>query len=131
MLIYKVFIKKVSEKSYISYAPAFDNYTQGDSLYNTIKMSRDMIGSLYISNNDENIDNPDSDFDINYNENFDYDYFTLIDIDVAEYRKIINNKSVKKNCSIPYWMELEADKLGINYSQLLQKSIEEEIKKLH
>lgn len=128
MLVYRILIKKDTD-GFISYSPAFDNYTEGDTLYDCIQMSRDMIGALYVSNDDSYISNPESDFDKDWDCDFDYDYSTLVDIDIDEYRKIINNKSVRKNCSIPYWMELEADKLGVNYSQLLQKAIEKEIKK--
>ena len=37
--------------------------------------------------------------------------------------KLSYNKAVKKNCTIPYWMSVEADKAGINYSRVLQDAI--------
>lgn len=51
------------------------------------------------------------------------DIATLVDVDFVEYRKKVDNKAVKKNCTIPYWMSVEAEKVGINYSKLLQDAI--------
>ena len=51
------------------------------------------------------------------------DIVTLVDIDFGEYRKKVNGRAVKKNCTIPYWMSVEAEKAGVNYSRLLQEAI--------
>ena len=51
------------------------------------------------------------------------DIVTLVDVDFVEYRRKVDNKAVKKNCTIPYWMNVEAEKAGINYSKLLQDAI--------
>ena len=51
------------------------------------------------------------------------DIVTLVDVDFAEYRKKVDNKAVKKNCTIPYWLNVEAEKAGINYSKVLQDAI--------
>ena len=42
----------------------------------------------------------------------DDDIVTLVDIDFSEYRRKTENRAVKKNCTIPYWMSVEADKRG-------------------
>ena len=44
-------------------------------------------------------------------------------MDFSEYRKKVDNKAVKKNCTIPYWMSVEADKIGVNYSRVLQDAL--------
>lgn len=51
------------------------------------------------------------------------DIVTLVDVDFAEYRKKVDNKAVKKNCTIPYWLNVEAEKAGINYSKVLQEAL--------
>ena len=51
------------------------------------------------------------------------DIVTLVDVDFVEYRKKVDNKAVKKNCTIPYWLNVEAEKAGINYSKVLQDAI--------
>lgn len=51
------------------------------------------------------------------------DIVTLVDIDFSEYRRKADNRAVKKNCTIPYWMSVEADKRGVNYSRALQDAL--------
>jgi len=42
---------------------------------------------------------------------------------LCPYRRKYGSRSVKKNCTIPYWMSREADALGINYSRVLQDGL--------
>lgn len=51
------------------------------------------------------------------------DIVTLVDVDFAEYRKKVDNRAVKKNCTIPYWLNVEAERAGVNFSKLLQEAI--------
>ena len=51
------------------------------------------------------------------------DIVTLVDIDFSEYRRKVDNREVKKNCTIPYWLSVEAEKVGINYSRILQEAL--------
>ena len=51
------------------------------------------------------------------------DIVILVDIDFSEYRRKADNRAVKKNCTIPYWMSVEADKRGVNYSRALQDAL--------
>lgn len=48
---------------------------------------------------------------------------TMVDVDLAEYRKQYDNRAVRKNCTIPYWMTVKADQAGLNYSRVLQDAI--------
>lgn len=41
--------------------------------------------------------------------------------------EIIRNKAVKKTLIIPYWMNEEAERLHINFSQVLQDAVKEKI----
>lgn len=46
----------------------------------------------------------------------------LVDIDFTKYRLKNDMRSVKKNCTIPSWLNFEAEKAGINFSSVLQKA---------
>ena len=48
---------------------------------------------------------------------------TLIQADTILYRKRTDNKSVRKNVSLPAWMSALADKRGINCSKVLQDAL--------
>jgi predicted RNase H-like HicB family nuclease len=39
----------------------------------------------------------------------------------------LRNRSVKKTLTIPYWLNVEAERLGVNFSQLLQDSLRERL----
>ncbi len=59
------------------------------------------------------------------NDIFDYSdgLQTMVDVDLAEYRRQYDNRAVRKNCTVPYWMTVKADEAGLNYSRVLQDAI--------
>lgn len=101
--------------------PDFDTGTQGDTIAEAMEMARDAIGIVGIDMQDdgEALPKPNSSkFSKEKN-----DIVTFVDVDFEEYRKKVDNRSVKKNCTIPYWLSVEADKANINYSRILQEAI--------
>ena len=98
-----------------------DIATQGESIADAMEMARDAIGLMGIDFMDDvkEIPEPGSKEVIADKD----DIVTLVDVDFMEYRKKVDNKAVKKNCTIPYWLNVEAEKAGINYSKLLQEAI--------
>ena len=50
-------------------------------------------------------------------------FATWVDVDFAEYCKKVDNRAVKKNCTIPYWLNVKAEKAGINFSKVLQEAL--------
>ena len=60
---------------------------------------------------------------------FDYTkgILTMVDVDFTEYRRKHDNRMVKKNCTIPYYLNVEAEKLGINFSKVLQEALMQKI----
>ena len=56
---------------------------------------------------------------------------TLVDVDFAEYRRQNDLRSVKKNCTIPSWLNAEAERAGVNFSAVLQAALKEELHLQH
>ena len=56
------------------------------------------------------------------------DLVTLVDVDFDEYRRKNEIKTVKKNCTLPSWLCYEAEKAHINFSQVLQNALKQELK---
>ena len=86
-----------------------------------MEMARDAIGLMGIDMEDEGktLPEPNSkDQDVEAG-----DTVTFVDVDFVDYRKKVDNKAVKKNCTIPYWLNVEAEKAGINYSKVLQDAL--------
>ena len=117
---YPVILKRTDEGYYVK-IPDFDSGTQGSTVAEAMEMARDAIGLIGIDLEDGKKEIPKP-----YSKQFkvaEDDIFTLVDVDFSEYRKKVDNKAVKKNCTIPYWMSVEADKIGVNYSRVLQDAL--------
>lgn len=52
---------------------------------------------------------------------------TLVDVDFAEYRRQNDMRAVKKNCTIPSWLNVAAEKAGVNFSAVLQAALKREL----
>lgn len=117
---YPIILKRTDDGYYVV-IPDFDIGTQGDTIAEAMEMARDAIGLMGIDMEDEGRQIPEPNTHKANKEKGDIE--TLVDIDFCEYRKRVDNRSVKKNCTIPYWMSVEADKEGINYSKVLQEAI--------
>ncbi len=52
---------------------------------------------------------------------------TMIEVFMPPFREKQNTRFVKKTLSIPYWLNLEAEHRGINFSRLLQNAIKKEL----
>ena len=49
----------------------------------------------------------------------------MFDVDFKIYRKIMDNKSVRRNVALPNWLNREAEQAHINVSKVLQKALME------
>lgn len=48
---------------------------------------------------------------------------SLIDIDFVEYRRRVDNKTVRRNVTLPNWLNQEAEKAHLNVSRVLQEAL--------
>ncbi len=130
-LVYPAFIAQMGE-DFLVYVPDLEIYTEGKDFANAIEMARDAIGLKGIDIQDSGTDLP-----IPSNqqgairkakENTDiFDYTmglcTFVDVDFAEYRRRMDNKTVRRNVALPSWLNYEAEKAGINVSRVLQEAL--------
>ena len=109
------------EKYYLVYVPDCDLYTEGKDIADCIKMARDAIGLVGICMEDDGKPIPEP---ANLKpECEDGQLVALIDIDFTEYREKNENCSVRKNCTIPAWLDKKAVAQGVNFSAVLQKAL--------
>lgn len=114
-------VLKSTDNGYYVEIPDFDIGTQGDTVVEAIEMARDAIGLMGIDMQDDGKETPEP-YSCEFQKG-EGDILTLVDVDFVEYRKKVDNRAVKKNCTIPYWMSVEADKMGVNYSRILQDAL--------
>lgn len=109
--------------------PDLEILTEGKDMKNAIEMARDAIELICVSLEDDKKEIPlpseISSLDVN-NGTFAEDGTTvisLVDIDSEEYRRKIDTKAVRKNVTIPSWLNYEAEHAGINISRVLQEAL--------
>ena len=116
------------EVGFVVYIPDFNIYTEGDTLTDAIEMARDAIGLMGIDMQDDGKALPDpSAFAAVQKGAAGSDIVTLVDVDFAEYRRKNDLRTVKKNCTIPSWLNFEAEKAGVNFSAVLQSALKREL----
>lgn len=112
----------------IVYVPDFDINTQGTDYADAIEMARDAIGLMGIDMEDEKEPIPcPSDMSAISKEHAE-DIITLVDVDFADYRRKNDMRTVRRNVSLPSWLNAEAEKAGVNVSAILQAALKRELK---
>lgn len=97
--------------------------TFGDSIQNAYLMAQDAMG-LYL---DELTNFPQPTLDISNIPLKSNQLVSFVSIDMDEYRKKFNNKSIKKTLTIPEWLNYLSEKNNINFSQVLQEALKEKL----
>ena len=97
-------------------------YTCGDNMIDGLTMAEDVLALiLYGYEKDgRKIPAPSKQADILLSEN---EFVNFIGCDTLEYRKMYNNKAVKKTLTIPEWLNEAAIAMNLNFSQILQEAL--------
>ena len=116
------------KKFVVVYIPDFDINTQGTDLADALKMARDAIGLMGIDMQDdgEAIPTPSTIAEVQ-KDIPSGGIASLVDVDFDEYRRKNDLRTVKKNCTIPSWLNFEAERAGINFSAVLQAALKTEL----
>ncbi len=48
---------------------------------------------------------------------------SLVDVDLVVYRNRLDNKAVRRNVTLPNWLNQEAEKSHLNVSKVLQEAL--------
>ena len=113
--------------SYVAYFPDFDSGTQGESLADAIDMSADAIGLLGITMQDEGDSLPVPTKLRDVRKENEEDIVTLVSVDFEEYRRKHDNRAVRRNVSLPAWLDDAARNSGINVSAILSAALKKEL----
>lgn len=128
---YPVFVAS-HDAAFLVYVPDLELYTEGESVLDAIEMARDAIGLKGIDLEDDGKAIPTPS---NYEaatakakedaEDFDYTkgFLTMVDVDLVEYRKRMDDRMVRRNVTLPNWLNREADRLHLNVSRVLQEAL--------
>jgi predicted RNase H-like HicB family nuclease len=114
------------DDGYMAYVPDMEINTQGDSLAEAIEMARDAIGLMGIDMQDgkKDVPQPSQADQIKHEPG---EIISMVDIDFDEYRRANDTRTVRRNVSLPSWLNVEAEKAGINVSAVLQAALKQEL----
>ena len=131
MLVYPaVFTRTDDERNtYVVQIPDIQGFTEGYGLADAIDMARDYIGCYCYDKADDNIPSPSSLQDIDLKkcdlseEELKKSFVSMVDLDLEAYRRKMNKRAVRRNVSIPAWLDQEAEKENVNFSRVLQEAL--------
>lgn len=116
------------EEGFTVFIPDFNINTQGNDLTEAIEMARDAVGLMGIDmENDSKVLPAPSNFTHVQSKASAGELVSLVDVDFSEYRRKNDLRTVKKNCTIPSWLNYEAERAGINFSSVLQAALKAEL----
>ncbi len=118
-----------TESEVLVEVPDMKIFTEGKNKLDAIEMARDAIGLKGITLEDMELEIPKASELENielssgtFVENG-FSYISLVDVDFEEYRRRIDNKAVRRNVTLPNWLNREAEKANINVSRVLQEAL--------
>lgn len=120
--VYPVVIDQTEAGWYRAEVPDFERSTQGKSLADAISMARDLIELTGVTMEDYRQEVPEPS-DISSIKVSSDKIVTLVDVDFKAYRAMLDNRSVRKNCTLPSWLNVKAEAAEINFSQVLQEAL--------
>lgn len=109
--------------------PDFDILSEGYGMVNAIEMARDAIGLAGITREDMGKEIPNAtdmqQIDLSRAEFRDdgQSIVSMVDIDFTVYRRRLDTKAVRRNVTLPKWLNQEAERAGINVSKVLQEAL--------
>ena len=124
-LVYPAYFSPLEEQD--GYCVTFPDLkgcvTQGNSLADSIEMAVDAASGWVLDElEDGNLIPQPSEISSIKIENKG-DFVNMIVLDMDSYSEKYGNKAVRKNCTIPAWLNTVAEKNDINFSAVLQEAL--------
>ncbi len=122
--VYPVIFRETEDKvPYFVEVPDLGAMTQGTSLENAIEMAREIIciTVIELQKKGETIPAASNISDLKVDD--ECAIVSLVDADIDAYKRKMEVRCIRKNCTIPIWLNDEAEKAGINFSNALQQGL--------
>jgi len=115
-----------AKRGYVIYVPDLQINTEGNDIADAIEMARDAIGFWGITEQDagRQIPEPSPTAEIDHGPS---EIVTLVDIDFDAYRRANDMRTIRKNVTVPSWLNELAEKAGVNFSQVLQDGLKQRL----
>ncbi|MBQ6986452.1 MAG: type II toxin-antitoxin system HicB family antitoxin [Oscillibacter sp.] len=114
-----------TELGYMVYVPDLDINTEGRDIADAIEMASDAIGLWGITQQDMGRGIPEATEALPECRDGEITAFAVVDFDA--YRKANDMRTVRKNVTLPGYLNDLAEKAGLNFSRVLQEALKEKL----
>ncbi|MDR1670063.1 MAG: type II toxin-antitoxin system HicB family antitoxin [Oscillospiraceae bacterium] len=120
-------LMREGEKFIVVHIPDFQINTQGTDYADAMQMARDAISLMGIDMEDdrESIPNPSPIESVK--REFPGDVVTLVDVDFAAFRRRHEKRTVRRNITLPAWLDKAANDAKINVSRVTQTALKQQL----
>ena len=125
-IIYPV-VFSVEDGFVLASVPDLGIDTGAETLTNAIASARDAIGTYAITAEDEGLALPAASELHRVQEENESKTVSLVDVDVGAYRRRYDTRTVRRNCTLPAWLDKAASDAKINVSAVLQNALKQEL----
>ena len=123
-VVYPVIFTPLEEGGYLAYVPDLQINSHGSDLANAIYMARDAIGSVALAIEDDKAAFPEPSKSVPHAEN---EIVSFVDIDLSAYRRSVEKATVRRNVSLPAWLNNAAEDAGLNVSAVLRSALKTQL----
>ena len=110
-----------AKKGCVVFVPDFDINTEGDTLANAIETGRDAIAMTGCYREDHGESLPGvATLTPKCEESH---VCALVDVNSSAYRRATETRVVRRNVTLPSWLNVEAENAGLNVSRVLQDAL--------
>lgn len=109
---------------YVNFPDIENCFTDGKTLPEAIEMGEDALALMLCQIEDNGVPIP-APTDVKAIQSAPNETVSLIFADTTEYRRLYDNKAVKKTLSVPSWLNAMAERKGANFSAILQNGLKE------
>lgn len=120
-LFYPAIFHREQDGFWVSFPDFPECFTEGNNMEVAYEMAVDALGLALTSRKSEGMEVPKASQpdEVTVEDGI----IVVIEFDMLEYCRKHNSRAVKKTLSIPEWLNEEALKMGVNFSQVLQEAL--------
>lgn len=132
-IVYPVIFTETKDKEnpILVYIPAINGMTEGKDIADAIAMAKDYICNSLFDKKDSEIPVAKRIDEINLKESPFFDngksFSSLVDVDLAAFRLREKSKSVRRNITLPQWLDDMAASAKLNVSAIAQNALKKEL----
>lgn len=128
--LYPVIFTKTNKEVLVE-VPDFDAYTEGKDMKDAIFMARDLIGllgsELLLEHKKLPIPSEIQNIKKGTFSKEGTTLKTILDVDIENYAERESQKTVRRNVSIPKWLDIKANEMQINVSKILTEALTKKV----